>query len=71
MCGILLGLLILFLETETSRDRNNHQDQAAKKRGPEENDDYCSWEGKFEVKTMQLCFLRMEIAHNKNFRETK
>ena len=42
VCGILIGLFILWLETETSPDRNNHQqEQRAKKRGPEENDD--SW----------------------------
>ena len=70
VCGILLGLFILWPETKKSRDRNNHQDQNGRKRGPEENDDYWSWKGKFEVKSMQLCSLCKEIAQIKNFRET-
>lgn len=46
VCGILIGLFILLLETETRPDRNNHQqEQSARKRGPEENDDTFSWEG--------------------------
>ena len=55
VCGVLIGLFILLLETEISLDRNNHQqEQRAKKRGPEENDDKFSWDGKFEVKSIQL-----------------
>ena len=43
VCGVVIGLFILWLQTDVSRDRNNHQqEQRPKKRGPEENDDICS-----------------------------
>ena len=55
VCGILIGLFVLLLETEPSRDRDTQQqEQSAKKRGPEENDGKFSWEGEFEVKNIQL-----------------
>ena len=68
----LVGLFVLSLETNTSPDRNNYQqEQRTKKRGSEENDDNSSWQGNFEVKSIQLCWLCREIAHNKKFRDTK
>ena len=45
VCRILTRLFILWLLTETKRDRNNHrQERSAMKRGPEENYDDCSSE---------------------------
>ena len=50
MCGVLIGLFILLLETDTSPDRNNHQQyQTAKEREPEENDDNRSSEGNVKM----------------------
>ena len=39
--GMVIAIIVILLLIETSP-----QEQRAKKRGPEENDDNCSWEGK-------------------------
>ena len=54
--GILTRLFILWLLTQIMQDRNRHREErSAMKRGPEENYDDFSSEGKFEVKSVQLC----------------
>ena len=62
--GMAIAIIIILLLIETRR-----QEQRAKKRGPEENDDYSSWEGNFEVKAIQLCSFCRKIAHISNFRD--
>ena len=68
-CDILTRLFILWLLTEIRRDGNsNQQEQSANKRGPEENYDDSS-EGKFEWKSIQLCWLFRETSLHKHFRD--
>ena len=56
VCGILSRLFMLWLLTQMRQDRTNHQQgRSAMKRQPEENYDDCYSEGKFEVKSVQLC----------------
>ena len=62
--GMVIASIITFLLMGTSR-----HEQRAKKRGPEENDDNSFWQGNFEVKIIQLCWLWREIAHNNNLKD--